>query len=260
MWIKQIAVYAIGNLGYEVRRKPHYPNSRDGRSGHLETTDCSIVKAAFEGKIVFFLVVDHYDSIQKEHRRGRFYEEEELKMIETQFRGGIFVDIGGNVGNHTIYAAKFLAADKVIVFEPNAVAYGILKLNVCLNNLEGRCDVHNVGLSDRVEQASVRAPLVHNLGSTRVASDPHGSVKLIRGDDVLLGEKVSFIKIDVEGHELQVLKGLERTIAQYRPAIFVEVEDPNAEAFHAFLGQQRYRVAATYQRYQSYMNFLVTPL
>jgi Met-10+ like-protein len=59
--------------------------------------------------------------------KGVFYEREELEIIATHFKGGTFVDIGANVGNHSIFAAKFLGASKVIAFEPNPTAYVIFK-------------------------------------------------------------------------------------------------------------------------------------
>src|SRR5688500_7711411 len=54
---------------------------------------------------VKFFVANEGDHIQRFHLQGRFYEAEELELIGRYFRNGVFVDIGANVGNHSLYAA-----------------------------------------------------------------------------------------------------------------------------------------------------------
>ena len=49
------------------------------------------------------LVLDRGDSVQGEHTRGRLYEREELTLLEKHFRGGLVVDVGANVGNHSLW-------------------------------------------------------------------------------------------------------------------------------------------------------------
>ena len=61
----------------------------------------------YQGTIRFF-VGNRYDLVQAHHFRGKFYEAEELDIIRRYFKvNGVFVDIGANVCNHTIFASKY---------------------------------------------------------------------------------------------------------------------------------------------------------
>lgn len=106
------------------------------------------VHTSVQNEPIYFFVAHEHEEIQKEHAQRVFYEREELEIIATHFKGGTFVDIGANVGNHSIFAAKFLGASKVIAFEPSPTAYVIFKCNIALNDLESRIVHHAVGLSD----------------------------------------------------------------------------------------------------------------
>jgi hypothetical protein len=65
----------------------------------------------------------------------------------------------------------------------------------------------------------------------------------MRGDDLLQGEHVDFIKIDTEGMELEVLEGFRGTITSHRPSLFVEVETKRNQAgFFRFLASVGYQV------------------
>lgn len=225
--------------------------------GETHVTKGNIIKATVHGQDIFFFVTDELDLIQKEHIRGRFYEAEELQIIAEHFKGDVFIDIGANIGNHTIYAGKLLGATRIIAFEPNPAARVILKCNLALNNLENRVVHHAIGLSDRSGRATLTTP-INNVGGTRLAlNNQDGTIELARGDDLLRGESVDFIKLDTEGMEMQVLAGLTDTIERHRPAMFVEVEDENIAAFAVFTEQNSYRVAATYIRYSGLTNFLI---
>ncbi len=236
------------------------------------TLRCIVVDATVARQRVTFFVVNEFDIIQRVHLQGRFYEQEELDLIASRFNGGVFVDIGANVGNHVLYAARILGARRVIAFEPNPAALRILELNVAGNSLQDRVVVHAVGLADHAGRASVSIANENNLGGARLS--PHadentsgnagigtrdGGLQLERGDDVLRGEQVDFIKIDTEGLELRVLSGLTETIGRCRPAMFVEVDDRNIPAFAQFCTGLRYRTATTFKRYPGNTNFLVTP-
>ncbi len=220
-----------------------------------------VVDTTIEKQRLKFFVANEFDVIQRMHLKGRFYEQEELDIIARYFKGGVFADVGANVGNHALYAAKILDARKVIAFEPNPAALRILELNIVINELRDRVVVHKVGLSAKSGWASFSTPNDNNLGGTRLS--PHaGSVgfRLVRGDDILASEKIDFIKVDTEGLEMLVLEGLAETLRVSRPTMFIEVEDKNIPAFQAFCAAARYEAAATYKRYPGSTNFLILPI
>ncbi|NML04510.1 FkbM family methyltransferase [Sphingomonas sp. G-3-2-10] len=218
----------------------------------------AVVRTIEQGHAVRFFVADNSDLIQRYHLRGKFYEAEELALLAPWFRGGLFVDVGANVGNHTLYATLILGADRVIAFEPNPPALAVLETNIILNGLGDRVTIQPVGLSDRPGRAMVHLPYA-NLGGAALEVTDRGELEIVTGDSVLVDEPVAFLKIDTEGLEMSVLAGLEQTIRRHRPVMFVEVEDVNIPAFTAQCEQWGYRTETTYKRYPVNTNFLMVP-
>lgn len=221
-----------------------------------------VVRSLIEGQPVFFTLTNPRDVIQKEHLAGRFYEPEELEIIRAHCPpDAVFVDIGANIGNHSLFALKMLGVKKLIPFEPNPVAIAVLSANLGLNGALDRCDLSHLGfgLSDRAQDGlamEVDKPN-KNLGGGRMVEG--GELRVIRGDDALAGAAVDFIKIDVEGMELQVLGGLAQTISRCRPVLFIEVDEANRAAFLEWVAANRYEIAATFRRYPVNENFLIRP-
>jgi FkbM family methyltransferase len=222
----------------------------------------TVVTATIKGKEIRFFVANPEDVIQKQHFRGRLYEVEELAIIAECFpAGGVFVDIGTNVGNHAIFVGKYLNPTQVIAFEPNPPAIEILRINLALNGLTDLVDLSHLGIG--LSHAAARANLVMrdgNLGATRLhtTQEPDG-LPLMRGDDVLGDAHVDFIKLDVEGMEINVLRGLERTIKRCRPRIFVEVDDRNIDPFKTWMSRHAYSVAQAHRRNPRNENFMILP-
>jgi FkbM family methyltransferase len=211
-----------------------------------------------------FFVANPGDVIQRHHAKGEFYEAEELHLIRKFFRqpGGTFVDIGTNVGNHTLFVAKYLAPRKVIVFEPGGIAAEILKVNIALNALAALVDLSYLGLalSDGVGSGVLNTPHKDNLGGSRITAQSGGDVVFLPGDALLANQEVDFIKIDVEGMEMRVLHGLTQTIRRDRPRLFVEVDNQNAGAFVQWVATEGYQIAERFRRYPVNENYLCIPI
>ncbi|MBU1378375.1 MAG: FkbM family methyltransferase [Alphaproteobacteria bacterium] len=222
------------------------------------TTPGVLAEFAHRGQTVRFFVSDIADVIQNQHINGYFYEPIELDIIAAHFpAGGVYLDIGANVGNHLVYMSKFCAPSAVIAVEPNPSALRLLHLNLLLNALPAT--VVAMGLSDAPGKAEARWPS-HNLGGARMMAEDNGRIQMIPGDDLFADRKIDFMKIDVEAQELAVLRGLARTIAANRPTIFVEVDDVNREAMDAWIADNRYQVARKHRRYVDNENLLLLPL
>lgn len=224
----------------------------------------TIVTATVKQRIISFFVADRDDAIQRRHAEGCFYEEEELEIISSHFApGGVFVDIGANVGNHSVYVGKYLYPRQVVVIEPVERAASILKVNILLNSLQSVVDgAHlGVGFADVIGTANPETP-VGNLGGTRLirSRNEQGSVALVRGDSIMRDRRVDFIKIDVEGMELQVLAGLRETIGRWRPAMFIEVDNSNSVCFQKWLHAHGYAIAGQYRRYEVNENYMILPI
>ncbi|MEO5577852.1 MAG: FkbM family methyltransferase [Sphingomicrobium sp.] len=258
---------AARRAGLEIATVPGQRHWRAGVELLWHPFDASVRRVpistvTYEGKQLQFLVERRGDWIQGHHLQGKFYAVEELEVMRTAFRGGAFVDVGANVGNHSIFAAAIIGAPRVIAFEPNPDAYRVLRCNIALNDLAGTIEHLPFGLSDHDGQASVAVPDPDiNLGGARLADDPAGPVQLRRGDDLLAGEvKIGFLKIDVEGLEMQVLAGLAETIARCRPPMMVEVDDKNRAAFDAWQQQIQYTLDAETRPYNGMANLFLSPI
>ncbi len=229
----------------------------------VQQIDGVICSNEIDGRAVRFFVSNRFDLIQQHHLKGEFYEQKELMLITQHFeQGGVFADIGANVGNHSLYVGLFLAPSAIIPFEPNPAVQPTLKINLLLNRLSHIVeDTHiDVGLSDTNGHAEIIIPDTRNLGGAKLQSaDGPGSIQLMQGDLALGDREVDFIKIDVEGMEMRVLAGLEMTIKRRRPKIFIEVDNSNAAVFTQWVANNEYRVVERFRRYQENENYLVIP-
>lgn len=144
-----------------------------------------------------------------------------LHGLKADVFGGVALDIGANVGNHSIYFSRFFR--QVECFEANPRAFALLSINVhsCANV---RCRL--MGLSNCEANAYVNET-IGNLGhSSVVMSSPDRNVlqiQLHRLDDIWAnGDRVTFMKVDVEGHESAVFEGASRLIGRDKPIIMFE--------------------------------------
>jgi len=161
------------------------------------------------------------------------FERELRRIPEFLAADAVAVDVGAHVGLYTAQFAKL--SRHVIAIEPNPEnAEYLRQLKI------GNCTVVEAALSDRVGRGELVIPLIEgacNTGLATVAPDnkldgmktrttPVSFMTLdaVTADLVKPGNRVSFIKIDVEGHELACIAGAEQTIREYRPVLMVEVE------------------------------------
>jgi len=160
----------------------------------------------------------------------------------------VFVDIGANQGEFTLYAAKRLPAGKVLAFEPVEERYRHLIENVQMNGFEN-ISAYNFGLSNRAGESEMYMPdnirrsnqTFNGLANEGTASVFRSSARPSRTctarfetfDRVFRESRLSrldVIKIDVEGAELHVLRGARDAIEQYRPVIMMELSAESLEA------------------------------
>ncbi|WP_054008237.1 FkbM family methyltransferase [Cypionkella psychrotolerans] len=223
-----------------------------------------VTRSVYDGVPIFFTVADRKDRIQARHVKGRFYEPEELKLIAQYFpRGGVFCDAGANIGNHSIYALKLLGASVSIPFEPNPAAYELFLSNMILNGVLDRVNLSTLGygLSDRSDAPSMSLEAREkNLGATRLVASDEGQISMASGDALLDGARIDFLKVDVEGMELEVLRGFEQSIAASRPPIFLEVDHKNSDALMAWAAGQGYGVLVEGRSFKMNRNVLLGPL
>ena len=188
---------------------------------------------------------------------GGKYEEENVEtLLSFVTEDTVFLDIGANIGLYTLRVARRVYPNgKIYSFEPNPQLNELLTRNVYVNGLGSIVQSFQLGLSDRNCTATFQYPKGH-LGGGHIdrpgAMSDHVAVEAeIRRLDDLLGPdfRCNLVKIDVEGHELQVLDGMKR-IVENSPDIKILFEKltPNAatdtavEEYFSGLGFELYGV------------------
>jgi len=139
--------------------------------------------------------------------------------------GDVVVDIGANIGTHTVFFGKAVSpGGSVVAFEPQRVIFEFLCANIALNGLINVKPIQK-GVGDRID--SIHIPLLNpavaqNFGGFGIQGHEKGEIIDIVPMDQLQLERCNLLKIDVEGMESSVLRGAEKTIKKCRPLIFVE--------------------------------------
>ena len=152
-----------------------------------------------------------------------------LKNVLKSLSSPVLLDIGANVGHHSLFLSKY--AESVYAFEPNITAYKRIEEKIETNSVTNIYPF-NIALSDVGGDVTFFAPSGHNLGqgSLLKSHKPETnldvvSVKAEKGDSFLQKkgvEKVSLIKIDVEGSEFKALSGLADSLKKFRPIVLME--------------------------------------
>jgi FkbM family methyltransferase len=146
-------------------------------------------------------------------RQGEFYEEGFLEYVRSLGRRGVYVDVGAYIGTHSIYFALLCEAAHVYAFEPRDVVRGELERNVAANGLGDRITISPMGLASEHKRV-----VSHIDGSD-------WSFVCVPLDELVSGP-VDVMKIDVEGMELDVLRGATRVLRESGPVIFAEAHTP----------------------------------
>lgn len=165
-------------------------------------------------------------------------------------RGDTVCDVGANRGLFTYWLLKRGA--RVLAFEPNPSLVHILRLRFGKHIARGDVRIFETALSDAAGETVLHVPeglgplatIDGNLVSQIGVRVDHLRVPLARLDALATGD-VSFIKVDVEGHEAKVLEGAAGLLAAHRPTLLIEAEErhrPGAvEAVRAILEPFGYR-------------------
>jgi len=176
------------------------------------------------------------------------YGELEAQLLRQLCRpGSIVVEVGSNIGTHTLVLSRCAgAAGFVYAYEPQRIVFQTLCANLAVNS------VVNVDARHAAAGAEAGLVTVPDIDYTRpgnfggIAVDAFSSgrkVRKVRLDDDLELDRLDLVKIDVEGMELDVLKGAERLIGRLRPVLYVENDRAQkSEALICHLMQHDYRL------------------
>lgn len=172
-------------------------------------------------------VMINYDHVSNDILIDGFYEIKDLTILceylKSKKKLNCSIDVGGYLGNHSIFFSKYFK--KVITFEPNEFSYELLKLNT---KKKKNIKIYNCGLSDKNSSKDFYS-YKNNYGGSSIIRNKNLKfdklkAKFLKFDNLKIKQKIDLVKIDVEGHEINVLRGMSRYLKKNKPVIVFECQ------------------------------------
>lgn len=176
-------------------------------------------------------------AVVRAHLKGNAWEKRIAEILNTYTKKNTnAVDIGGFIGTHTYTLSDAVGNGKVYTFEPQPWAYKCIRKTLSKNKIKN-VKLTNKGISDK--KGIINFCSDYTGGSSMCKERKKNykwlerySIKIINLDSLNL-KNISIMKIDVEGHEIEVLKGAKKTIMSNRPVIVIEIWN-NKKRFKSF--------------------------
>ena len=164
---------------------------------------------------------------------SNFYERETTNLL-LRLNPKTFIDVGAHIGRFSIILAK--QGSKVISIEPSKDNFEQLNKNIELNNLHGKINGINIGCSDRSGE-KILYFIPGNEGLTSLEERERAKKEIIKTERLdnicknlhLNSKSIDVIKADVEGFELNVLKGSYNILKNASPLLIIEITDKKKE-------------------------------
>ena len=201
-------------------------------------------------------VFGHYELLSWENLSVLEFDAELMLLEFLVHKNSVFFDIGANKGEYVYYAENFIESKHIYVFEPQKKLYKQLK--AVFKNAQ----VFDVALSDKKGIHLLKTPIINghadnclsSLEVKHIEDNEEDAIEYEVKTDTLDAFTVSYqvfpdlIKIDVEGHELSVLKGAENYILKHHPTLIIEIE----QRHHADINIDLVFKSFSEQGYQAY--------
>lgn len=182
-----------------------------------------------------------------------YYEKSTTQIwTEMSLRSRTVLDIGAHTGSYSIAARIASPSSKVISFEPHYLNFARLALNLRANGYKSS-DIYMIAASDSNQNVYFQVPksdAYHSSGGNvavngqKTLNDGYW-VTAVSIDDFLTKDTrktVELVKIDVEGHELNVLLGMSQLISEMRPTVFFECITESNNELEKFFKNQGYKL------------------
>jgi FkbM family methyltransferase len=184
-------------------------------------------------------------------QRGSFVPDDPMDVLEIAraVRAGDWaIDIGANVGKYALHMARCVGpAGRVLAFEPVGESFALLAANVRAA-AASNVSLFNIALSASAEVLAMTVPpfersRLANYYQAHIAADGNVRVLCLPLDAIPIPGTVRLVKIDAEGHDLQVLMGMESLLRRDRPRLIVEGSRRGAIA--SWLDERGYGIRKT---------------
>jgi FkbM family methyltransferase len=156
-----------------------------------------------------------------------------FKRIAQLIKATKIYDIGANIGVYSIYCSDIPNVSEIHAFEPAPAAYDLLNINASLQSKGSGLKIHPVALSS--DEGEVNFEIVSPLsGANSIVTRPSKTTRIVKAIPLdkfstIRGDRVG-VKIDVEGHEVSVLRGAEEFFSKNH--CYAQIESLRIEAVH----------------------------
>ena len=173
---------------------------------------------------------------------GEWSESEVQLIMQIVPSDQIIIEIGSNIGTHTVPLAKYLSnGGQVYAFEPQSQNYKLLEENIKDNGIEN-VKLSKIAISSKEGEAYMNTfdeGKLSNYGDARIFRDKFQNSERVQVktldnfyyDSCDNSNSVSLIKFDVQGQELEVILGSEKIINRYKPFLYLENDDVENSKF-----------------------------
>lgn len=221
------------------------------------------INHSFYGDIT---LIEGDTGISEHVKHGIIWEPKVVRYFKRHYKkNGDILDIGANIGLHSIALSKIISSNCTVhAFEMQEQMYEILKKNSANENIT----TYHMGISDKSSYGTYETHLNEGnpggIGMNSEQDENGDSVRLESIDNLSFENRISLMKIDVEGMELQVLEGAKNTIKKNKPKIICEIaggcqrENPFAikqvEKIKDYCKRNRYKMKKI-----TFHDYLLTP-
>jgi FkbM family methyltransferase len=184
-------------------------------------------------------------------------EKDQIYIIENNlFRGSKILDIGANIGYYVILESHIIGPSaKIIAYEPSEENCLLLRKNVALNNLVNKVDINNAAVSNKSginrfylsDKSNLHTlnPVLYKGGVKKAEQQKSIDVATVDIYEIINKHKdIKFVRMDIEGHEVEVLEGLTKAAEDFNvyPDILFETHFPKYDSTHHDIGNRLKRL------------------
>jgi len=166
-------------------------------------------------------------------------------VIQSNDKTPVIFDIGANFGYLSLVWANTICKNNgtIFSFEPNPDVFDCFKNSVLKNNLQDTIKLHNFAVSSKSGQAEFCFDETSSNIDIDNSSRTKTKIKIVSVDDFISENKIQncdMIKIDVDGHEYEILKGASETLNKFKPILIIESN--NDRKILEFISPKNYRM------------------
>lgn len=185
------------------------------------------------------LLHDGFEHISKRMiATGEFWEADIFKRWNKYFpTEGLILDIGANMGTHSLQLYKHSSKLKIWAFEIDYKNFELLRQNT-INYPQISCFNFGIGSCNSTVNFTDGADDDYNQGGIRITHNGNNINMVVALDTFIFPEPVTFIKIDIEGHELSAFEGMTNLLLKDKPLIWLEDFNGNAINYLKNLGYE----------------------